>query len=42
MTHFLQDILRQPDELRAVIELLRGEGRKPLEAAADIVRAASP
>jgi glucosamine--fructose-6-phosphate aminotransferase (isomerizing) len=40
MTHFLQDILRQPDELRAVIELLRGEGRKPLETAAATVRAA--
>ena len=40
MTHFLQDILRQPDELRGVIELLRGDGAKPLEAAADSVRAA--
>ena len=29
MTHFLQDILRQPDELRGVIELLRGEGHEP-------------
>ena len=36
MTHFLQDILRQPEELRGVIELLRGEG--PLEAAAAAVR----
>lgn len=40
MTHFLQDILRQPDELRGVIELLHGEGRKPLETAASAVRAA--
>ena len=40
MTHFLQDVLRQPDELRLVIELFRGEGTKPLEAAADTVRAA--
>jgi glucosamine--fructose-6-phosphate aminotransferase (isomerizing) len=40
MTHFLQDILRQPDELRAVIELLGGEGRKTLETAAATVRAA--
>ena len=40
MTHFLQDILRQPDELRAVIERLRGEGRGPLETAAGTVRAA--
>lgn len=40
MTHFLQDILRQPDELRGVIELLHGEGRKPLATAASTVRAA--
>jgi DNA-binding MurR/RpiR family transcriptional regulator len=40
MTHFLQDVLRQPDELRGVIELFRGEGAKPLEAAADRMRAA--
>src|SRR5258708_6083676 len=40
MTHFLQDILRQPDELRTVIELLGGEGRKTLETAASTVRAA--
>jgi glucosamine--fructose-6-phosphate aminotransferase (isomerizing) len=40
MTHFLQDILRQPDELRGIIELLRGEGRKPLETAAATVRTA--
>jgi glutamine---fructose-6-phosphate transaminase (isomerizing) len=40
MTHFLQDILRQPDELRGVIERLRGEGREPLETAAGTVRAA--
>jgi glucosamine--fructose-6-phosphate aminotransferase (isomerizing) len=38
MTHFLQDILRQPDELRSVIELLCGEG--PLEAAAAAVQGA--
>jgi glutamine---fructose-6-phosphate transaminase (isomerizing) len=40
MTHFLQDILRQPDELRGVIDLLHGEGRKPLATAASTVRAA--
>src|ERR1700761_6358729 len=40
MTHFLQDILRQPDELQGVIDLLRGEGREPLEKAAGTVRAA--
>jgi glutamine---fructose-6-phosphate transaminase (isomerizing) len=38
MTHFLQDILRQPEELRSVIELLRGEG--PLVAAAAAVQGA--
>ncbi len=40
MTHFLQDILRQPDELRGVIKLLHGEGRKPLATAAATVQAA--
>ena len=39
MTHFLQDILRQPDELKGVIELLQREAREALEAAADAVRA---
>ena len=38
MTHFLQDILRQPDELRGVIELLRREG--PLQGAAAAVQGA--
>jgi len=40
MTHFLQDILRQPDELRSVIELLQGKGSSPLSAAAAAVRGA--
>jgi fructoselysine-6-P-deglycase FrlB-like protein len=40
MTHFLQDILRQPDELQRVIELLHSEGRRPLEAASAAVRTA--
>jgi glutamine---fructose-6-phosphate transaminase (isomerizing) len=40
MTHFLQDILRQPDELRGVIELLRDAAHKPLETAAAAVRTA--
>jgi glucosamine--fructose-6-phosphate aminotransferase (isomerizing) len=40
MTHFLQDILRQPHELSSVIELLQGEARKPLESAAGTLRAA--
>ena len=40
MTHFLQDILRQPDELRSVIELLQGKGSSPLSAAAAAVQGA--
>jgi glutamine---fructose-6-phosphate transaminase (isomerizing) len=38
MTRFLQDILRQPDELRMVIEQLCGPGQRTLEAAADKIR----
>ena len=41
MTHFLKDILRQPEELRRTIELLAGPtgaGRGALEAAARAVR----
>jgi glutamine---fructose-6-phosphate transaminase (isomerizing) len=38
MTHFLEDILRQPDELLAVISHLRGAGRQTLEAAAGVIR----
>jgi glucosamine--fructose-6-phosphate aminotransferase (isomerizing) len=40
MTYFLQDILRQPEELQRVIERLHGEGRKSLEGAANTVKAA--
>jgi glucosamine--fructose-6-phosphate aminotransferase (isomerizing) len=40
MTHFLQDILRQPEELRGVVELLQGEGRKPLGSAAVAIQKA--
>jgi glucosamine--fructose-6-phosphate aminotransferase (isomerizing) len=40
MTHFLQDILRQPDELRGVIELLHGKAREPLMSAAAAVHSA--
>lgn len=40
MTHFLQDILRQPDELRRVVEYLSGAGRRPLGEAAGRVREA--
>ncbi len=43
MTHFLQDILRQPEELRRTIDLLAGPtgaGRGALEAATAAVRGA--
>ena len=40
MTRFLQDILRQPDELLRVIEHLGGAGRKLLESAAGAIRGA--
>jgi len=40
MTHFLRDILRQPDELRRTIEYLSGTGRGALDAAVTAVRAA--
>ncbi len=37
MTQFLQDILRQPDELRRVLNYLDGTGRKAIESAADAI-----
>jgi glutamine---fructose-6-phosphate transaminase (isomerizing) len=40
VTHFLQDILRQPLELQRTIEYLRGPGRGRLTAAAAAVRSA--
>ncbi|QNI32717.1 SIS domain-containing protein [Alloacidobacterium dinghuense] len=40
MTRFLQDILRQPDELLRVIDHLNGTERKLLESAADVIRSA--
>jgi fructoselysine-6-P-deglycase FrlB-like protein len=43
MTHFLRDILRQPEELRRAIELLagpNGAGRGALEAASAAIRGA--
>jgi glucosamine--fructose-6-phosphate aminotransferase (isomerizing) len=40
MTEFLQDILRQPEELLSVIDYLEGTGRKILEAAACAIRGA--
>ena len=41
MTRFLQDILRQPDELHRAIEFLAGPGRRRLEEAARAIRQAS-
>jgi glutamine---fructose-6-phosphate transaminase (isomerizing) len=38
MTHFLQDILRQPDELRGTIDFLSGTGRRRLDEAAAAIR----
>ena len=38
MTRFLQDILRQPEELHRVIDHLRGVGRHTLEDAASRIR----
>jgi len=40
MTHFLRDILRQPEELQRVIDHLSGGARPTLDAAADAVRSA--
>jgi glucosamine--fructose-6-phosphate aminotransferase (isomerizing) len=40
MTHFLEDILRQPDELRGVIELLQHGGRTRLMQAAAALQSA--
>jgi glucosamine--fructose-6-phosphate aminotransferase (isomerizing) len=40
VTHFLQDILRQPDELQRTIDYLRGAGHRPLAEAAAVVRCA--
>jgi glucosamine--fructose-6-phosphate aminotransferase (isomerizing) len=38
MTHFLQDILRQPLELQSTIDYLRGAGHRRLEEAAAAIR----
>jgi glucosamine--fructose-6-phosphate aminotransferase (isomerizing) len=38
MTRFLQDILRQPDELTKTLALLNGPARNSLESAADAIR----
>ena len=40
MTHFLDDILRQPEELRRAFEYLSGAGQSTLQTAADAVRKA--
>ena len=40
MTYFLQDILRQPHELRAALDYLCGDGRPALDRAAGAIRKA--
>src|SRR5712692_10629600 len=40
MTHFLRDILRQPNELQRALEHLSGAGRASVDAAVAMVRAA--
>ncbi len=40
MTHFLRDILRQPEELRWTVEYFCGEGRRSLDAATAAIRGA--
>src|ERR1700682_1091741 len=40
MTHFLRDILRQPNELRRTIDFLLGAGRPTLDAATTAIRSA--
>src|SRR5712692_3841507 len=40
MTHFLRDILRQPNELQRTIDFLLGAGRPNLDAAATAIRSA--
>ncbi len=38
MTHFLQDILRQPNELRTTIDFLRGTGRRRFDEAVTAIQ----
>src|SRR5258708_12340420 len=40
MTHFLRDILRQPNELQWTIDFLLGAGRPALDAATTAIRSA--
>jgi glucosamine--fructose-6-phosphate aminotransferase (isomerizing) len=40
MTHFLRDILRQPNELKRTIDFLSGAGRPALDAATTAIRTA--
>ena len=40
MTHFLRDILRQPEELRRTVDYFSGEGKRSLDAAAAAIRGA--
>lgn len=42
MTYFLQDILRQPEELERTLSYLSGPGRRELQTAADAIRKARP
>ena len=39
-THFLQDILRQPDEMSRTVDYLMGPGQSALQQAASLVRSA--
>lgn len=41
MTHFLCDILRQPDELQRTLDYLWGTGRSSVEKAASLIRTAA-
>src|SRR5437868_14392390 len=40
MTHFLRDILRQPNELQRTLDHLSGAGRRALDTAVSAVQAA--
>ena len=40
MTHFLQDILRQPQELQRALDHLSGSGQRELQTAAEAIRKA--
>ena len=42
MTHFLRDILRQPNKLQRTIDFLLGTGQPTLDAAATATERAAP